>query len=55
MLPETSIVDDVYAASAATDSDSTLTKRRSFGDQYILFTRQNTRDYLEQNFPVSIH
>ena len=33
------------------DSDATLTKRRSFGDQYMLFCRQNTRDYMENNFP----
>ncbi|KAK2144478.1 hypothetical protein LSH36_752g01024 [Paralvinella palmiformis] len=31
--------------------DSTLTKRRSFGDQYMLFVHQNTRDYMENNFP----
>ena len=53
MLPETCTIDDVYscAGDAGADADSTLTKRRSFGDQYMLFVRQNTRDYMENNFP----
>ena len=50
MFPEVCIVDDIHSKQP-TDSDSTLTKRRSFGDQYLLFVRQNTRDYMENNFP----
>jgi len=50
MLPECSVIDDVYKPLPA-DSDSTLTKRRSFGDQYLLFSRQDTTDYMENNFP----
>ena len=52
MLPATCAIKDVYSGlEPLPDSDSTLTKRRSFGDQYLLFTRQNTRDYMENNFP----
>ena len=52
MLPEVSLINDVYSGPPpAPDSDSTLTKRRSFSDQYLLFVRQNTRDYMENNFP----
>ena len=50
MLPECCVIDDVYKPLPA-DSDSTLTKRRSFGDQYLLFSRQDTTDYMENNFP----
>lgn len=50
MLPPTCQVDDVYTKPPP-DSDATLTKRRSFGDQYMLFVRQNTVDYMENNFP----
>ena len=51
MFPEVCIVDDVYGQQQPEDSDCTLTKRRSFGDQYLLFVRQNMRDYMENNFP----
>ena len=50
MLPPTCRVDDVYTKPPQ-DSDATLTKRRSFGDQFMLFVRQNTVDYMENNFP----
>jgi len=50
MLPDCCVIDDVYKPLPA-DSDSTLTKRRSFGDQYMLFSRQDTNDYMESNFP----
>ena len=50
MLPECCVIDDVYKPLPA-DSDSTLTKRRSFGDQYLLFSRQDTTGYMENNFP----
>lgn len=52
MLPECCTIDDIYKQPA--DSDSTLTKRRSFGDQYMLFVRQNTTDYMENNFPPGL-
>ena len=52
MLPECCVIDDVYKPLPA-DSDSTLTKRRSFGDQYLLFSRQDTTDYMENNFPTA--
>jgi Leucine-rich repeat (LRR) protein len=53
MLPEACVIDDVTSSNGGcqTDVDSTLTKRRSFGDQYLLFVRQNTRDFMESNFP----
>ncbi len=44
------MLEDVYA-NPPPDNDLTLTKRRSFGDQYLLFTRQNTKNYMENNFP----
>jgi hypothetical protein len=50
MLPECCVIDDVYKPLPA-DTDSKLTKRRSFGDQYLLFSRQDTSDYMENNFP----
>ncbi len=50
MLPEVCAIDDLHAFPQG-DSDCTLTKRRSFGDQYLLFVRQNMRNYMENNFP----
>ena len=51
MLPEACVIDDVSSNANSTDTDTTLTKRRSFGDQYLLFVRQNTREFMESNFP----
>jgi hypothetical protein len=53
MLPEACVIDDVTSSTGVgqEDVDSTQTKRRSFGDQYLLFVRQNTRDFMESNFP----
>lgn len=46
----TCICEDVCSAQLL-DGDTTLTKRKSFGDQYLVLVRQNTNDYLENNFP----
>ena len=51
MLPEVCDVNDIYAQLPEDDEDSTLTKRRSFADQYLLFCRQNLREHVENNFP----
>ena len=51
MLPEVAEINDIYANfSDPSDEDSTLTKRRSFADQYLLFCRQNLREHSENNF-----
>ena len=44
------MVEDIYNRPPS-DSDSTLQKRRSFGDQYMLFVRQNCKEYMENNLP----
>lgn len=51
MLAECSCLEDVHKA--ACDSDTTLAKRRSFADQYLLLCRQDATEFIENSFSSS--
>lgn len=52
MLHKQCIIEDVHKT-VTTDTDLTQRKRRSYGDQYILSVRQDTRRCVCDHFPTS--
>ena len=51
MLPECCTLEDVHKVPC--DSDTTLAKRRSFADQYLLLCRQDCTEFIENTFSSS--